>query len=301
MTQQEPTTPEQHPGVLPRYRDIYQSCADAVVEQFVERFSQVFAQIDDFMLGLAEKAGTNAERNHCFEVMHELLLTQVQIERSFSNELSRGFNLFAEGDPDYLSGADREELADKLSLVEKDDYEVSLAFETMRHSANNQYAEPLVMLDHRLAAMSGGVKLGEYHPAIPASPAQVSGALKAALGALDVQINHDVRLAMIEEFAQKVLYASSDIYANFNKKLIEAGILPNLSLEAIGYRPAESVYVRGAAQSQPVEEKPEPQAAEPANEAEEEESSMDREIFNSIQEILARRHASSGADRKSVV
>jgi len=282
----------ERPGALPRYLDVLQSCKDAVVDQFTQLFRQLFGQMDNFMLGLAENAETNAARNHCFEVMHEMLLRQANIERTFSSELSRGFTNFAEGKSEPLRRGEERLKVDKLSLVEKEDYEISLAYTNVLHAANTEYSAQLFALNHRLAIVNGGVKLGEYNPALPGSPAQVCDALQTALDTLDIPISHKIKTALVGEFNRQVLRQAQKIYDDFNDILIKAGILPNLSLEAIGYKPAERPS--GAAsivpEAQRAEEGGKPGAEDAQAEAVQDESSLDKEIFQGIQDLLARRH-----------
>lgn len=282
-------TRDERPGTLPRYLDVLQSCQEAVVGQFTQLFKQLFGQMDNFMLGLADNAETNAARNHCFEVMHEMLLRQANIERTFSSELARGFSNFAAGKSEPLRRGEEKLAVDKLSLVEKEDYEMSLAYTSVMHAANTEYSAQLFALNHRLAIVNGGVKLGEYNPALPGSPAQVCDALKTALDILDIPVSHKIKIALIGEFDRQVLCQAQNIYDDFNDVLIKAGILPNLSLEAIGYKPAERSSAV-APEAHRSEEAAKAGGEQVQGEAVQDESSLDREIFQGIQDLLAGRH-----------
>ncbi|QSA95882.1 DUF1631 domain-containing protein [Methylococcus sp. EFPC2] len=290
-------------GTLPRYRDVMQVCHDNIVERYTKLFQDLFGHIDDFMLGIAETSGTNAERNHCFEIMHELLVRQADIERKFSSELSRGFANFARGVVEPLRSGEVSRKSDHLSLIDKEDYEITLAWSGVCHAANVRYASELFALNHRLAIVNGGVKLGEYNPALPGSPAQVCDAFRNALDLLDLPIAHKIKIALIAEFGRGVLCEAGTLYADFNDTLIRAGILPHLSLEAIGYRPPSEAAEPAAepdildeehAAPERVSGTREQEARQARSGGEEKESSLDREIFNSIQEILARRHDGAG-------
>jgi hypothetical protein len=287
MTDQDSNTQHERPGTLVRYLDVLHECQSFMVEKFTELFREMFSSMDDFMLGLAENAETNAVRNHCFEVMHEFLLRQTDVQRSFTNEINRGFVNFSQGKVEPLRSVVRATNVDQLSLIEKDDYEISLAYANILHRANNEFSAHLFALNHRLAVVNGGVKLGEYNPALPGSPAQVCDALQTALETIDIPISHKIRVALLSEFDQRVLRQAGPLYDAFNDRLIKAGVLPNLSLEAIGYKPGGRSAEGQAAQDVRAEEPAQPREA---TRAEENESSLDREIFHSIQEILARRH-----------
>lgn len=293
---------------MPRYSDVLQRCREIVVNEFGNLFKETFGQIDNFILDQAEIALTNEERNHCFELMHELLLRQPECERVFRDELSRGFKNFAEGLAKPLrSHADPQE-KEKLSLVGKEEYEVYLAYAGMLHNGNNRYAEQLFALNHRLAVVAGGVKLGEYNPALPGSPAQVGDALQTALEALAIPVQYKILIALVRECEDKVMRRADHIYEEYNNTLINAGILPNLSLEAIGYKPPRAPDDGAQSRSEALRraadggEKAAPkQVAQPVDklgyvshetgpESADDELGVDREIFQGIQDVLARRH-----------
>jgi hypothetical protein len=222
--------------ILPRYVDLMRSCQDTLVEQFGKLLQEILEGMDSFMLQLAENAKTNQLRSHYLEVMHETLLCQTSIQQVFAEELKRGFGNFGEGRREPLR-APVSRSHRKLGLVEKGDFEISLAHAEAVRRANERYAEHLFALNHRLAVLAGGSKLENYHPALPGSPAQVCDAMETAWATLGIQVDHSLRLAWTQEFEQKVLQRAEDIYAQFNRALIAAGILPNLSMEAIGYEP----------------------------------------------------------------
>jgi len=298
--------PADNSGVLPRYLGAATACRDMIVERFGALFNELFDHVDSFVLAYAENAKTNEERNRCFEFMSNVLLHQAACERSFVAELGRGFANFVEGRAVPLRAVEepKQSSGGKLSLVEKDDYEVALAFAGMLHFANTEYSQHLLMLNHRLAILNGGVKLGEYSPLLPGSPAQVCDAIQNALDTLDIEIDHRLKVAFVRELDQRILRKGEPIYAEYNDILTNNGILPNLSLEAIGYQQGEAQRgdaASGEADEEDTElselaagaatgdERPHPRRRKDDH-AGGDESSLDREIFQSIQEVLARRH-----------
>ncbi|NJD08206.1 MAG: DUF1631 domain-containing protein [Methylococcaceae bacterium] len=294
--------PSDSGGVLPRYGDVVLACRELVVERFGSLFNELFDHVDSFVLAYAENAKTNEERNRCFEFMSSVLLHQASCERAFVTELGKGFSNFMEGRAVPLRAKQEpKQGGSKLSLVEKDDYEVSLAFAGMLHYANTEYSSHLCLLNHRLAILCGGVKLGEYSPLLPGSPAQVCDAIQNALDSLDIEIDHRLKVAFVQELDQRILRKAEPIYAAYNDILTQRQILPNLTLESIGYQPSEH---HGADDAEYADAGTDETAAEAAGDdrphprrrkedqqgAAADESSLDREIFQSIQEVLARRH-----------
>lgn len=273
-------------GVIPRYQDLIHSCRDTVVSQFSELFDAMFEEMDDFILQLAENAENNQQRGHYFEVMHEALLNQASIRQIFSGELAKGFDNFALGQPEPLR-TPLLQIQRKLSLVDKDDYEVSLAYAEVVRKANEKYTEHLLALNHRLAVLAGGTKLGEYHPGLPGSPSQICDAMQTALESLGIEVEHSLRIEWASEFDQRVARHADDIYAGYNRMLIAAGILPNLSLEAIGFQPSvtDSSLLKSIGAIRP--DTP-PSATEEDNEA-----TPEHELFQGIRQMLANRHGGS--------
>lgn len=295
--------------VQPRYLDLIRSCKKGIVDRVAESFQDFFGQLDEFMLSLAENAETNAVRSHCFEVMHEMLLQQHRIQQVFVAEIERGFDNFIGGRPMRL----REQLdqpGSRLSLIDKADYEVSLAYSETIRRANERFAESLMTLAHRLAVLTGGSRIGEFDPALPASPAQMCDAVWKAFEGLPPTIDHKIRIQLAGEFERRVIQEAEKTYLDFNQLLVKAGILPDLSLEAIAQQqrppspiggpqgvpalpPAEPPAEPGADTLDPTEFSTGSTAAIPPPGYDQgysaADSAVEQEIFRSIQDILARR------------
>jgi hypothetical protein len=278
--------------VLPRYLELIRSCQKVVIRQFSELLDGLFEEMDGFMLQLAENAETNQQRAHYFEVMHDILLNQESIQGIFAEELAKGFDNFAAGRPEPLR-APILPTQRKLSLVDKDDYEVSLAYSETVRKANEKYTEYLLALNHRLAVLAGGAKLGEFHPGLPGSPAQACDAMQAALEFLDTDIETRLLIEWSGEFDRRVIQCAEDVYADYNRLLINGGILPNLSLEAIGFQPLGTVAALPRAESAI----PPPFAAPPPNAPpadDDPETTPEHELFEGIRQLLAHRHGGPG-------
>jgi hypothetical protein len=283
------------PRLLPRYVNLMHSCQDRLVEQFSRLLQEIFEGMDGFMLRLAENAKTNQLRGHYFEVMHEALLRQVDIQQSFAGELKRGFDNFGEGRREPLR-APVSRPRGRLNLVEKEDFEVSLAYAEAVRRANERYTEHLFALNHRLAVLTGGSKLEDYHPALPGSPAQVCNAMETAWAALGTQVDYSLRMAWTQEFEQKVLRRAENIYAHFNRTLMAAGILPNLSMEAIGYEPPASDRI-STGMPRIAEEEPR-HDSEAAHRNEGSNTTSEHallQLFQSVQQLLANRRSGQDA------
>lgn len=277
------------PGkVLPRYQALALACRDLLVARFAKLFEDMLGEVDDFILGLADHAQTNQQRSHYFEIMHETLLHQAELQRVFAAELARGFDNFHAGRAEPLR-TPVSPLDKTLSLIDQKDYEISLAYTEVARKANTRYAEHLLALNHRLAVLIGGAKLGEHNPALPGCPAQVCDAMHGAVAILPIEIDHRFHVAWVREFERLVAQRAGDIYAEINQFLANEGILPHLSLEAIGFQ-------AGRAQGSPLVGSlgggtQRPAAAPGVREDPSDTATPEHELFQTIRQMLARRHA----------
>ncbi|WP_022948907.1 DUF1631 domain-containing protein [Methylohalobius crimeensis] len=217
-------------GVLPRYIDLAHRCREQVVKDFSVRFHDFLEELPQILLQLADQAESNVFQAHCMDVRQEVREHRRSMAQDFLNELMAGFERFILGHanpPPNTSDASSTE-RHKLSLVEKESFEIELAFDTVVGSACTHLSESLFTLDHRLAVINGGFKPGERNAALPGGPRHVCDAFRAALATLQIPVDTGVKISLIEAFDDQVIQKAEGIYQQYNRSLIEAGILPNL-------------------------------------------------------------------------
>ncbi|BCX82530.1 hypothetical protein MIT9_P2116 [Methylomarinovum caldicuralii] len=244
--------PARAPGVLPRYVDLAHRCREQVTENFVALFREFQQQLPDFLLQQAEQAESDVFQTHCMDVRQEIGDNREAMTERFYTELMQGFERFILGQTDTPSQDQPGDSRRRLSLVEKETFEVELAFDTIANSAWVNYSDSLTPLNHRLAVINGGVKPGERSANLPGSPHHVCNAFRQALSAVQIPIETAVKVSIIEAFDQQVLRRAGSIYQDYNRLLIEAGILPNLE--------DAPVYIPEQAPEPPPSEPPEPAA-----------------------------------------
>ena len=221
----------QVPGVLPRYVDLAHQCREQVTEGFMNLFRGFQEGLPDLLLHQAEQAESDVFQTHCMDVRLEVIESREAMAERFYTELMQGFERFILGRIKLkMASQDAQENGrqKRLSLVEKETFEIELAFDTIANSAWVNYSTSLTPLNHRLAVIIGGVKPGERSANLPGSPHHVCNAFRQALGAVQIPIETAVKLSMIEAFDRQVLRQAESIYQDYNRLLIEAGILPNL-------------------------------------------------------------------------
>ncbi len=307
----------QSQGVLPRYVDLAHHCREQVVEGFLELFEQFQQELPESLLRLADQAESNAFQSHCMDVQQEIREHAQAMRQNFANELMAGFERFILGriHPSGNKAADRERSTKprRLSLVEKETFEIELAYDTIANSACVNYSELLHTLNHRLAVINGGTKPGERSAALPGSPHHLCDAFRAALSTIEIPIDTAVKVSLIEAFDKHVLRRAKPIYQEYNQRLIQAGILPNLEDSPLYVPPtaaasgeAESDLEAPAKPAEPREtapphrQSPPPggpstsphmQASAPTGPAEPEtqEESREQQIFQTISQLLRQR------------
>ncbi len=257
-----PVTVSQSPGVLPRYVDLAHRCREQIVEGFTGLFREFQQELPELLLRMADRAESNAFQSHCMDVRQKIREHAENMHRNFANELIAGFERFILGHPQPSGNDDADQGSTKrrrLSLVEKETFEIELAYDTIANSACVNYSELLHTLNHRLAVINGGVKPGERSAALPGSPHHLCNAFRAALSAIEIPIDTAVKVGLIEAFDQHVLRRAKNIYQEYNQLLIQAGILPNLEDTPLYIPPASQDPAEAEATSDEPEDSPEPE------------------------------------------
>ncbi len=221
-----------HPsGVTARYVDVAHQCREYLVEAYTGLFQQFMDDLPGILLKLAEQAESNVMQAHCMDIRQEMTDHRDEIIQLFYNELMAGFENFILGKRHDLQAEGPGEPARKpkqLSLVEKETFEIELAFDTIANGACVRYSEALATLNLRLAAICGGRKPGERSAALPGSPHHICNAYRSALTAVQIPIDTAVKISLIEAIEEHVFRQAGPLYKRYNEILIDAGILPNL-------------------------------------------------------------------------
>ena len=128
--------------------------------------------------------------------------------------------------------------ADKLSLVQNEDYEESLLVTNMSSRVKARCAQSLFALEQRLALLNNGKKLSE--DSNPFGPQAIAQTFRDALTPTPFPLRIKTILYML--FDQHMMQNLDSLYEALNHRLIEAGVLPNLkySAQRASSRPAPS-------------------------------------------------------------
>lgn len=195
---------------------------DEVVSSLVEGFRQLFESSSQVLLEFADAAENNRLQRLFFDAQREFYLKEETIISDFEAALKEDLGAFAHG-PGHAAQLG----ADTLSLVEVEDYERSLALETIAKRTVNKQQEALHALSQRLSALLGGRPVPVEQ--VPANPLQVIRIFDPTSRKLEVE--KEVRLVFYTLFDRYVMSRLGNLYGDFNRRLSELGILPNIKFD----------------------------------------------------------------------
>ena len=207
---------------------------DEVVSSLVEGFRHLFESSSQVLLEFADAAENNRLQRLFFDAQREFYLKEEAMVGEFERSLRDSMlSLAAQPGSTTTLGADT------LSLVDVEDYERSLALETIAKRTVNRQMRELHGLAQRLSALLGGRPISIDQ--VPASPMQIIRVFDPASRKLDVE--KEVRLVFYTLFDRYVMSRLGELYTSFNKRLVDLGILPNLKFDYQRFGPGS-----GAAQ-----------------------------------------------------
>lgn len=195
-----------------------------MIREFGTLLSAMFDNADDLFFDFAEKVKSDAERNKYFDAMRDLRLQRKGIEQRFLKVVDAYFNLLP--NPDSVLNNDVVAMTsmESLALVNHEDLEQNVAFETMVSKARTKQAERLSHLCRRLDSVITTVTVNEKNN--PVDPRQLSDAFKRALKNLTFDIKSKLIIfKLFDKFVLERLDRPLDVC---NLLLAKAGVLPDL-------------------------------------------------------------------------
>lgn len=225
------------------------SCRDRAAKTFAASFKGMLDQIDDVLLKVADSAESDASRTGVFETIQEIQLRRLSVEQNFFQAILDGFLNFDQGKIEVDKEQKSRQKLGQLSLVDKDDFEVTVVITNIVTTAQNNYSEQLYALNQRLAVVNGGTKLGERSAALPVGPKHLCEAFLISIDTLEVPLT--VKMALLNAFNQYVVNTAGDAYDEFNASLVRAGVLPNLTLGVPEHAASPGPHVSGPDSREP--------------------------------------------------
>ena len=203
-------------------KKILEDWQEALSKSLVEGFRQLFESSSQVLLEFADAAENNRLQRIFFDAQREFYLKEEIIIGEFEQNLRNDLLSITK---DSSGGAKLG--AETLSLVEVEDYERSLALETIAKRILNRQLNELHGLAQRLSALLGGRPIPIDQ--VPGNPVQVIRMFDPASRKLEVE--KEVRLVFYTLFDRYVMSRLGDLYADFNRRLVDIGILPNIKFD----------------------------------------------------------------------
>lgn len=193
--------------------------SDEVTFSLVEGFRQLFESSSQVLLDFADSAENNRLQRLFFDAQREFYLKEEVIVTDFERALREKLLSTADGQGTHPGPG-----SETLSLVEKDDFERSLALETIAKRVATRNKGQLHALSQRLSALLDGRRMMPEQ--VPAHPMQIVRLFDPASRKLDVE--KEVRLVFYTLFDRFVMSRLGDLYDAMNERLLALGILPNI-------------------------------------------------------------------------
>ena len=273
-------------AIAPQFVKLLDTCLDMEVSHLRPLVDRMFENADVALLDFAEKAQNNMAQSVFFEAMSEVRKRRKVIEQGFFKELKRSYSEFpcAPGN-EGLASVDE----GNLSLVNPEDMELAVAIQNASQKLSSRIMDRIFALKQRLSVVNAGDAIEELQ--IPGGPAWLGAAFQHAIGELELE--NKVRVVFVALFEKYVLGKADSLFDEYNKRLIEADILPNLRYE-VRKQPGSVEIIQK--EIDPSNEAETPEATETGNteadiDNEQTPSELGDELFGRICELMAVRRS----------
>jgi len=214
-------------AIAPQFQKLLDGCLEMEFSHLRPLVDRMFENADVALLDFAEKAENNMAQSLFFEAMSEVRKKRSNIEQHFYRELKRSFLEFPSKPDQQEQPAQEDAGLSNLSLIDTDELETSVATQNAAGKLASRIMDHIFALKQRLTVVNSGNAIQENE--IPGGPVWLGSAYQHAVEQLDLE--NKIRLVFIALFDKYVLTHADVIYNEFNKRLIQEGILPNLKYE----------------------------------------------------------------------
>ena len=209
-----------------QYRELIDNIHNCLNEQLSDLLANMFNGADDVLFHLAENAESNEQQTQYFDTMRMLRTERKTIGKNFADALKNYLK------PISLKEKETSEnnLADdELTLVDQDTMEEMVAIASMHSKAMNLFGEAVNHLEARLEVLS--MKTASIFDKQAIIPKHICESFQQALEPIELHPNNKIILYKL--FDQEVSSRLAKMYQMLNKLLIDADILPQISLGKI--------------------------------------------------------------------
>jgi Protein of unknown function (DUF1631) len=200
---------------------ILHGCRDLLIEGATRVLTRQTEAMENTLLAMADRSPLLDTRNSYYGAQSILNKQANELLSVCKDAYCQTFNDFAHN----REKTARTELSE-LSLVDDQDFEITLAVDKATSRLRFNCAEELVALDARIGHLLGRADLTENDS--PLGPRALCEALLD--GITRIQPEQDIRIVLLNQFDLVLTSELAQIYQSINRYLIDRGILPDLKV-----------------------------------------------------------------------
>ncbi len=278
-------------------QQIVSECRNLVVSTIPKLMVGLFEQLDDSLYELADKSDNNALQTSFFDAMRVLRKERVQIDRIFISQVLHAYDRFWETGEVYTirRSLDQLSLDSEMALLDNEELEDSLAITNMISKSENRYSKERYALSQRFSFLANGKNLQQTsQDQSPLDPVVICIAFQSALK--DVAVELPVKLIVYKLFEKHFMHYLGGFYDELNLLLGKAGIIPNLTPKVRRNPIAPAMHSGGARDVESSLHDSRLVADSSSNAvgvSENEMSSVQGEVFATLQQLLGLRRSTS--------
>jgi hypothetical protein len=195
---------------------------DLLIEGATRALTRQTDAMENALLAMAERAPLLETRNSYFDA-------QGILNRQANELLSACKDAYCTTFSDFAMTLDKDKKSaspelSELSLMDEQDFEITLAIDKATARMHFNCAEELVALDARVARLLDRTELSEKDN--PLGPRKLCEAMLDGMASL--QLDQNIRVVLLNQFDLVLTTELAQIYQSINRYLIDSGILPDL-------------------------------------------------------------------------
>ena len=206
---------------------------------FADAIQRTLDELERELLKLADRSGSNADQQKCFEALRQIKLGRAGVAPLFlqhvESRLAEMRSAQKEAPPAPVRNNERARSA--LELVDVAAQDEDLARWEIAGKAEIRNSQSLYALARRLGVL--GAAPAWPNETLPLGPAQLTQAFQFALQGLALDLEH--RVLAYRLFDRTAMLAIGSFYESLNAYLIAQRILPNLQIQS-GQRRADAPH-----------------------------------------------------------
>ncbi len=198
-------------------------CRDLLIEGATRVLTRQSEAMENTLLAMADRSPLLETRNSYYSAQRILNTRTNELLSACKDAYCQTFNDFSHNREKPAGG----ELLE-LSLLDDQDFEITLAVDKATSRLRYNCAEELVALDARIAHLLGRSDLSENES--PLGPRVLCEALLE--GITRMQLDQNIRIVLLNQFDLVLTTELAHIYQSINRYLIDRGILTDLKIGA---------------------------------------------------------------------